>query len=667
MSYRHAMDEDSLNGMSLQGSEFSEEEHDFNPKTEVHPQFVQTSYERSLRLPLNDYNTSLSRKNFKLSLLGYFIDDRSFTDGDMQVYMVENWPMYTRILHYDRNFFIIKFASRADLLLALDNEPYAVDGGLLVLRRMYDHEDLVLDNIQIDKISVWVRMHGAAITSYNYRGPRDLVKNLGDIALIKEDCVNLRKATYILVKVWINPGKPLTPTFHYTKRNGKLGKIHCKMVSILRNWMPPLPDAMYPAMFPEDDDNDDDDDDSQDDQGHDDNDNHDDDGHNGHGGGDNPGGHNHANGDPEASHRDNWGGGDFDPLNSIRLNYGEMLANGSIDTSRRAAPTAQEMLSDNSDIASTESIQSYDTLANPNFVPVVDVFNDLSPLFVGDVPVSPNSVFDVFLSDSKSVISFNETENMSESVNAVGGDVISHSSDSSSFLRSLMYYLALEENNVMPFCDAMASEAIFSTPAKNFPEATWSIKRKGGWTMSAPELEYESESESQEKVNSYRMKVRKVVLDSEVELAPVKKDKKKKQNSRRKSQEPRSAHKQGRAEFWSQLNANLSSFNYPIVLLGDFNQVVSQKDKCGGRLVRDQDTVPVHQFLTQNDLEELKHIGCWNTWTNKRQNEEAIYERMDRGFVNKQWLSVLPVASTRNLPIMVSDRAPILVQIKNKK
>ncbi|CAI9112452.1 OLC1v1012904C1 [Oldenlandia corymbosa var. corymbosa] len=69
--------------------------------------------------------------------------------------------------------------------------------------------------------------------------------------------------------------------------------------------------------------------------------------------------------------------------------------------------------------------------------------------------------------------------------------------------------------------------------------------------------------------------------------------------------------RQGRAKFWTQLNANLRSFAYPKLLLGDFNQVISQEDKSGGRIIMDQDTRPIQHFLAQNDLEELKHIGCW--------------------------------------------------------
>ncbi|CAI9089884.1 OLC1v1024533C1 [Oldenlandia corymbosa var. corymbosa] len=802
MTHRHAMDEDSVTDMSLQRSEFSEEEHEFNPATEVHPQFISTTYERSLRVLLNDYNTSLSWDNFKFCLLGYILDDRSFTDADMQAYMAENWPMYTRILHYDRNFFIIKFASRADLLMVLDNGPYVVDGGLLILRRMYDDEDLALDSLQIDRLSVWVRMHGAAITSYNYRGARDLTKNLGDIAIIKEDCVNLKKATYIPAKrclmvndavlfnyldnhfmtraikndspMLIDAQRPLFSSAmrangHKQKQSSRIMankylQIHHFYEHVPEHYIQdgfqiievdaPQPDAMYPAMFPEDDDEED--------------------------------GHN------DQDHEDNH----------------------TQDTTRRAAPTAQEPLSDESDSASSgtyhsvpldstnsigpyyglssssdsemsESFQSGDVSAHSNIGAEFVVLSNLNFESVGDVPVSRNPIFDVIVSNSESVTSDSWPANLPTSVTILEEDVILPASDSSSFLRSLMYYSASEENNGLQTSESL-SETFSYIPTTVTSATTLSVKRKGAWMMSAPELEFESDSDSTEEAHSYHIKVRNVVSDSEVAVALVRKNKRKKQKARRKSmgpsyssisqpsssnpqppidhpspgglaqegpwrttveeefQEPEKRllcsrkrplesqesgwinnkkvkygirdmtcvlqereeemlkclaldiiihdqnvivtricessglswlavflyglpSRQGRAEFWSNLTSNLSSFNYPIVLLEDFNQVVSQEDKCGGRLVRDQDTGPVRQFLMRNNLDKLQHIGCWYTWSNNRQQGERIYERLDRAFVNRQWLSVFPSASIRNLPIMVSDHAPILVQVKHKQ
>ncbi|CAI9094931.1 OLC1v1030763C1 [Oldenlandia corymbosa var. corymbosa] len=179
-------------------------------------------------MQLTNFHTQLSRDNLRLSLLGYLIEDFEVDDRVMQDYMVANWPVTVRVLHYDRNFFILKFMNRAEMMAILDNGPYAVNGGLLILHRCYDHEDLVLDSIKIEKMSIWVRLHGVPITSMNYRSLEDLARRVGDVEVIKQDCVSLRKITYVREKVWIKPGDPLVPSFYFTKKNGKMAKIKCK-------------------------------------------------------------------------------------------------------------------------------------------------------------------------------------------------------------------------------------------------------------------------------------------------------------------------------------------------------------------------------------------------------------------------------------------------------
>ncbi|CAI9107119.1 OLC1v1006407C1 [Oldenlandia corymbosa var. corymbosa] len=118
---------------------------------------------------------------------------------------------------------------------------------------------------------------------------------------------------------------------------------------------------------------------------------------------------------------------------------------------------------------------------------------------------------------------------------------------------------------------------------------------------------------------------------------------------------------QDRAAFWSHLNGIIQGFRHPSILLGDFNQILDQEDKFGGRPVRPQDTRNIQQLLSSNDLEELKHLGYWYTWTNKKQGHEAIFERLDRAFINKQWLTTFNKAIIRNLPIISSDHGLILV------
>ena len=57
----------------------------------------------------------------------------------------------------------------------------------------------------------------------------------------------------------------------------------------------------------------------------------------------------------------------------------------------------------------------------------------------------------------------------------------------------------------------------------------------------------------------------------------------------------------------------------------------------------------------------LGFSGQAYTWTNKRYSSSPIYERLDRGLVNPEWCALYPNTNVFNLPILMSDHAPILI------
>ncbi|CAI9108229.1 OLC1v1007790C1 [Oldenlandia corymbosa var. corymbosa] len=94
----------------------------------------------------------------------------------------------------------------------------------------------------------------------------------------------------------------------------------------------------------------------------------------------------------------------------------------------------------------------------------------------------------------------------------------------------------------------------------------------------------------------------------------------------------------------------------------DFNQVLNQEDKLGGRQVRDQDARCLRNFLQHNHLDELRHLGCWFTWSNNRQDSQLIYERLDRAFATSDWQQYFNRAMVHNLPIANSDHGPLILR-----
>ncbi|KMT12684.1 hypothetical protein BVRB_4g087820 [Beta vulgaris subsp. vulgaris] len=73
------------------------------------------------------------------------------------------------------------------------------------------------------------------------------------------------------------------------------------------------------------------------------------------------------------------------------------------------------------------------------------------------------------------------------------------------------------------------------------------------------------------------------------------------------------------------------------------------------------------QFLEwklDNKLLDVPYQGVNYTWTNNRSNDEAIYERIDKAFCNTQWRDSFPDAEVWNLPILLSDHSPIVLQLR---
>ncbi|XP_060972563.1 uncharacterized protein LOC115717820 [Cannabis sativa] len=86
--------------------------------------------------------------------------------------------------------------------------------------------------------------------------------------------------------------------------------------------------------------------------------------------------------------------------------------------------------------------------------------------------------------------------------------------------------------------------------------------------------------------------------------------------------------------FWKSMDDELSDCQLPWVLIGDLNCICSQEEKVGGRKVSSVDT---------------KFLGG------------LIRERLDRALCSHEWLLDYASARVINLPIAISDHAPIIL------
>ncbi|XP_062103567.1 uncharacterized protein LOC133814648 [Humulus lupulus] len=92
---------------------------------------------------------------------------------------------------------------------------------------------------------------------------------------------------------------------------------------------------------------------------------------------------------------------------------------------------------------------------------------------------------------------------------------------------------------------------------------------------------------------------------------------------------------------WSEL----SSMPLPIkpwLILGDFNAAFNPNDRRGGRCILKKEIEDARSWLDLDLVEELSLLGTCYTWSNNQEGDNRIYSKLDRVFVNEDWLDIFP-------------------------
>lgn len=111
-----------------------------------------------------------------------------------------------------------------------------------------------------------------------------------------------------------------------------------------------------------------------------------------------------------------------------------------------------------------------------------------------------------------------------------------------------------------------------------------------------------------------------------------------------------------RAELWPYLERISAEANLPSVFIGDYNELVSSADKCGGSSVGRFGGLK--DWIDRNALIDMGFIGSCFTWSNNR-----VKERLDRGFCSCSWRALFSEAFIQHLAKTKSDHCPILLQL----
>ncbi|KAK4266414.1 hypothetical protein QN277_027340 [Acacia crassicarpa] len=83
--------------------------------------------------------------------------------------------------------------------------------------------------------------------------------------------------------------------------------------------------------------------------------------------------------------------------------------------------------------------------------------------------------------------------------------------------------------------------------------------------------------------------------------------------------------------------------------LRDFNDILSQSEKCGGQPRAWRKILNFKSFVADCELEDLGFDGPCFTWCNNRESLDIIYERLDKALGNLQLRELFPTLQVLNI------------------
>jgi endonuclease/exonuclease/phosphatase family metal-dependent hydrolase len=124
-------------------------------------------------------------------------------------------------------------------------------------------------------------------------------------------------------------------------------------------------------------------------------------------------------------------------------------------------------------------------------------------------------------------------------------------------------------------------------------------------------------------------------------------------------------HQQTRMIWDNVYNFVCENLGKPVVCFGDLNDILCDMDTTSINVNKFRMRT-FNSYVKQCGLFDLGYSGPAYTWTNKRFASNPIFERLDRCLANAEWCTLFPNTNVFNLPIILSDHAPILVSTESK-
>ncbi|XP_074266978.1 uncharacterized protein LOC141590276 [Silene latifolia] len=116
----------------------------------------------------------------------------------------------------------------------------------------------------------------------------------------------------------------------------------------------------------------------------------------------------------------------------------------------------------------------------------------------------------------------------------------------------------------------------------------------------------------------------------------------------------------GRKSLWHDLNLLSSGIHIPWILCGDFNCVLSPSERLGGQ-TSEEEMEDFQACIDHCHLVDSPAVGSFYTWNNKQDPQTRVYSRLDRVFVNSEWLQLRPHSHAHFYNEGLFDHTPCII------
>ncbi|XP_075663215.1 uncharacterized protein LOC142632755 [Castanea sativa] len=117
-----------------------------------------------------------------------------------------------------------------------------------------------------------------------------------------------------------------------------------------------------------------------------------------------------------------------------------------------------------------------------------------------------------------------------------------------------------------------------------------------------------------------------------------------------------------RCILWNNLKNAAKLHEKPWIIARDFNEVLVDGDKFGGRAINSNRSLLFKECLDYCNMIDMGFTEPRFTWTNKCNINALVQERIDHFFANLNWHAAHPDARVTHLTRCVSDHCPVLLE-----